>query len=767
MKRNAYLSTVLLVAACSSTTNTVSNDTLGTTHDTTTTSSIKGTTSTKADPALAFRKTYQDPGGMWLPSQMALAKHVENFKNMGVALPASTLADPLAAPLAAVVSLGGCTGSFVSGEGLLVTNHHCVQGALQQNSSEKDNIVENGYLAKTRAEEKPAGPAQRVYVAQAFKDVTKDMRDGLEAIKDPIARKDESEKRYKALIAGCEKDRPGIRCSVSSMFRGGQYFLIENLEIRDVRLVYAPTRSIGNYGGEIDNWAWPRHTGDFSFYRAYVGKDGMPADPSAENVPFKPKHHLKVSTAGLKPNDFVMITGYPGSTSRIETASETHHDLEWYYPYAIAYYKERYKIAEGLVAAGGETAIKATVAKQSIQNGLEKTEGVVAGMSKGDLLQQKDALDKQVKAWAAQPGHEAHKAGIDKLEQILADEFRTARVDVDRSRAFNGSSLMSSALSLTRWAEERAKADAERKPGFQARDMSNARARTKGFAKGYDRTLDRAMFRLALTKATQLPETDRAWLALLLDAKKGQKIDEAFIDKTLDGWYKTQTIEDEKTRMALLEKGTTKDIKGSKDPFIKAAQRIWPVYKAEEKKADAQKGELLLATPFYADAMREVLGGFLSPDANSTLRITYGTVKSMKSDSKDQADWPFTTAAQIPGKNTGKEPFDAPAKVLEAIKAKKYGPYADASLGGELPVDYLSDLDITGGNSGSPTLNGKGELVGLAFDGNIEGVASDVVFNPATTRTIHVDARYMLWMMDAIDNADHLLEEMGVKPSIK
>jgi hypothetical protein len=164
--------------------------------------------------------------------------------------------------------------------------------------------------------------------------------------------------------------------------------------------------------------------------------------------------------------------------------------------------------------------------------------------------------------------------------------------------------------------------------------------------------------------------------------------------------------------------------------------------------------------------MKQVLGGLLSPDANSTLRITYGTVKSFKAGSKDPADWPFTTAAQILTKDTGKEPFDMPKKVLDAIKAKKYGKYADATLGGELAVDFLSDLDITGGNSGSPTLNDKGELVGLAFDGTIEGVSSDVVFNGATTRTISVDARYMLWTMDLIDNADHLIKEMGLTPTL-
>ena len=770
MNRNA-LFLGLLVAACGG--KSAPTETLGDTHTTASSDSHSETgavhrpPAAAPDPALAFRLAYSNAGGMWMPQQMTLPGHVETFKNMGVKLDASVLADPLAAPLNAVVSLGGCTASFVSPDGLIVTNHHCVQGALQQNATPEHNLVETGFLAKTRADEPSAGPTQHVFVAQAFKDVTKDMRDGLDAIKDPIKRKEESEKRLKALIAACEKGRPELRCDVKSYFRGGQYLQIENLDIKDVRLVYVPARSVGNYGGEIDNWAWPRHTGDFSFYRAYVGPDGKPAEFSKDNVPYKPKHWLTVSSAGVKPGDFVMVTGYPGSTSRTETAFETHHDVEWFYPYYIAYLKERYAIAESMLKAGGETAIKATVAKQGIQNGLEKYEGILAGLKKNeDLMRSKDALDKQVKDWAAKPGNEAHKANIDRLAQLLLEEQRTARVDFDRGVAFGGSRLLGTAMGFTRWAEEKAKKDADRKPGYQDRDMPRAVASQKGFLKAYDRQLDRAGFRLALVRALQLDEKDRPWLATLLGAKKGAKLDEALIDKTLDAWYAAQTIEDEKLRLDLLQKGTTAQLKASKDPFIQAAQRVWPIVKAEEKKTDARTGELMLVTPSYVEGMKQVLGGLLAPDANSSLRITYGTVKSFKPASQDPADWPFTTASQILAKDTGKEPFDSPKKLLEAIKAKHYGPYAVAALGGELPVDFLSDLDITGGNSGSPTLNDKGELVGLAFDGTTEGLASDVVFNGATTRVIHADVRYMLWNMDLLDGADHLLKEMGITPQL-
>jgi hypothetical protein len=723
----------------------------------------------KPDPALGFRLQYSNPGGMWLPQQMTLPLHVETFRNMGVEIDARTLSDPLAAPLAAVVSLGGCTGSFVSPEGLIVTNHHCVQNALQVNTNKKQNqnLVEDGFIAKTKADEKAAGPAQRVLVAQAFRDVTKEVRDGLDKIKDPIARKDESENRIKALLAACEKDRPSMRCSVRSFFGGSMYIQTENLEIRDVRLVYAPARSVGNYGGEKDNWQWPRHTGDWAFYRAYVAKDGSAAEFSPDNVPFQPKSHLRVTTAGLKPGDFVMVTGYPGMTARARTAANVHHDVEWTLPYRIAYAKERYAIAEAHVADQSETGTRAIAMKQSTQNGMAKDEGVLAGLTKGNLVARKDALDKKIKEWAAQPGHEAYKQSIDKLEQLGAEARRTARVDFDRRTAFEGSRLMGASLAITRWAEERAKKNEDRKSGYQERDLKPALAAQRQLARIYDRTLDRATLRLGLVRALQLPEADRPWLAAMLDARRGAKIDEALIDKTIDGWYAAQQIEDEKVRLALLETGTTAQLKASKDPFIRAAQRIWPFVKAEEKKTDTRAGESLLVNPYYIEAMREVLGGQLAPDANASLRVTYGTIKSFKPESKESADWPFTVASQIPPKDTGKEPFNAPKKVLAAIKAKNYGAYADPSLGGELPICFLSDLDITGGNSGSPTLNSKGELVGLAFDGTIEGVASDVVFNPATTRTISVDARYMIWTLDLIDGGDHLIKEMGLTPRLQ
>ncbi len=717
------------------------------------------------DPTLGFRRGFSNPGGMWMPEQLTLPQHAETLSKMGLKIDVKTLADPLGAPLGAIVLLPGCTGSFVSSEGLVVTNHHCVQGALQNNSTPDHNLVETGFLAKTRAEEKHAGAAQRMNVAQAFRDVTKDIRDGLEKIKDPVARKDEVDKRKKQIVAACEKDRPELRCQVSTYFGGGMYQLVETLEIKDVRLVYAPPRSVGNYGGEIDNWAWPRHTGDFSFYRAYVGKDGKPAEYSPDNVPYKPKQVLKVSTAGVRPSDLVMVTGYPGATSRTDTASEVHYDVDVFLPYLIAFLKERYAIAEAHVAMGGETGIKAGVLKQGVQNGVENREGVLAGLTKGDLVKRKDELDQKVKAWAAQPDKAAHKTAIDKLESLLADQRKTRKADFERGQTFSASRMLGTAIALVRWAEERDKKDADRKPGFQERDLPRAIGGQKQLAKAYDRAIDRALLRGSLVRAVKLPDAERPWLTTLLGAKPGAKIDVAFVEKTLDGWYSSALLEDEKLRLDLLQTGTPKALAASKDPFVQAALRIWPIYKSEEKKADARTGEMLLVMPSYVLGLREVQGGMLAPDANFTLRVTYGTVRSLKPESTAPADQPFTVGSEILTKNTGKPPYDAPKGLLEALKAKRFGAYADPSLGGELPIDFLSDLDITGGNSGSPTLNDKGELVGLVFDGNIEGVASNVVFNGATTRSIHADARYMIWTMDTVDGAKHLVKEMGITPT--
>lgn len=264
---------------------------------------------------------FANPGGMWTPAM--IRGQAETLRKLGLIIEPATLSDPSSTVLQSIVSLGGCSGSFVSPDGLLVTNHHCAQSAMQYSSTPAANLAVTGFLAKTRGEEKWNGPAARVRVTGKIEDVTDKVLEGIDAIADPKARHDQIEAREKKLVAGCEMGRPHLRCSVGQLYGGAGFQLVEQLEIRDVRLVYAPPAGIGNFGGEVDNWMWPRHTGDFAFYRAYVGPDGLPADHAARNVPFKSDHHLTMATTPLSAGDLVLVAGYPGKTDRPTSGSHS------------------------------------------------------------------------------------------------------------------------------------------------------------------------------------------------------------------------------------------------------------------------------------------------------------------------------------------------------------------------------------------------------------------------------------------------------------
>jgi hypothetical protein len=730
--------------------------------ETTTQGDVAAASPAAADPHLAAREKFDNPGGMWMPRQMV--DNARRLGDLGLQVEAAALSDPTKPPLSAVVSLGGCTASFVSPEGLVITNHHCVQAALQLNSTADENLVEEGFLARTHADERWAGPAQRLRVAQKISDVTQAMNAGLAEIGDPGKRDEEVDRREKKIIADCEQGRPGVRCDVRGFFGGKEWQLTEFLELRDVRLVYSPHRAIGNYGGEIDNWAWPRHTGDFSFYRAYVGKDGKPADHADDNVPFRPASYLKINPRGVADHDLVFVTGYPGRTNRHMTASELRHGAEWTYPRYIAKAKERMAALAELQKQTGETAIKAGVARQFTQNGLEKFEGIVDGIAKHDMLRAKDRADKEFRTWAAADASRKRFADAqDAIEARLAAKWKQDAEEETWSDVVAGSGLLAQAITLVRWSHEQQKKDADRELGYQERDRSIAIGQQKVFAKRYDPAIDRALWKLALTRAAA-DAGSKSWLGPLLGQKGDRPVDDAAIDKALERLYSRTKLAGEAERMKMMT-STPAQLARSKDPFVVAAVQLFPRVEAIRKREKALDGEMLLLRPVYMEGLQERAGGLLAPDANGSLRISYGTVRGYRPAAGKDVYAPFTTAAQIPQKNTGKTPYDAPKKLLDAIAAGKWGAYEAPGLG-SAPIAFLSDLDITGGNSGSPVLDAHGDLVGLAFDGNYEGLASDVVFHGETTRTITVDVRYILWVADAVDQADHIVRELGVEPAL-
>ena len=712
------------------------------------------------EPAPAPFK-FENPGGMWMPGQMPA--HAETLKKLGVAFDPAGLADPTAFPLNAVVSLGGCSASFVSPDGLLVTNHHCVTRYLQHNATPEANLLKDGYLAKTRADEKSGGPTARVFVTTAVTDVTSKVLGGLEAVTDGAERYKQIEERRKQVTNACEAGRPEMACTVASYFEGAQFFQIEQVEIRDVRLVYAPSAGIGNYGGEVDNWQWPRHTGDFSFLRAYVGKDGKPADYSADNVPFKPRHHLKVATDKAAADTFVMVAGYPGRTQRLKTAAEAQQAADWYYSRQIALMEEQISLLEGLGKEKPELAIKTAGKLRGLKNYYKNFQGVRDGLTRGGVAADKARIEGELQRWIDGDAARKQKYGdvLAQMAALAAEKAKTREHDVAHEELLRSSALLQAAETIVKLANEKQKPDAERKLGYQERDQKDLENAATAMESAYAAESDRAVMRMFLVRAAKLPEGERPeLLALMVGADTSEK----GIDKALDALYKSTKLGDTKTRVELLRSATPKSLVASRDPFIKLALKIKPVAEAQKAKAEAQAGALAVLRPRYIEALRG-FSGELAPDANGTLRITFGTVRGYTPPGKTAAYTPFTKLSEVIAKNTNEEPFNAPKALVEAFNAKKFGPYVDPTIG-EVPVNFLADLDITGGNSGSATLNAKGELTGLVFDGNIEAMASDWVFMPPITRSIHVDIRYVMWVMDAVDNADHLLTEMGVTPAI-
>ncbi len=695
--------------------------------------------------------------GMYTPDQ--LPEIAEDLRETGLEIDAQQLADLTGFPMGAIVSLGGCSASFVSPQGLVVSNHHCVRGSVQYNSTAENNYLENGFLARALGDELPAAPGSRIYVTTQESEVTDRMTEGTADLAGG-ARYDLIEQRMKDLVAECEQEA-GYRCQVASFFGGDQYKLIKRLEIRDVRLVYAPADSVGKYGGDIDNWQWPRHTGDFGFYRAYVAPDGSAADYAESNVPYQPEHHLKVSAKGLDEGDFVMAAGYPGSTSRYARLAEVENTFDWEYPTYITLLNDWIDTIEAASPEGSDARVKYEARLAGLNNYEKNLRGQIEGARSVGLVDRRREREAALDAWiAADPSRANYATAITALDALTEESATAARQDFWFNFATN-SQLLGVAQRLYRLAKEKEKPNAQRAPGFQERDMTFFRQGLQALDRRFDADVDKAEWMMFLNDYRGQPAAAHVTVfdeALGLD---GSTTD-ASLSERLDGYYSATTLAETDTRLALMD-ASAAQIEASDDPFLELAVALYDHERAQEEAQQDRAGRGLALRPAYMEAItgwQRENGTIAYPDANSTLRVTYGNV--LGGSPKDGLIYtPFTTLEGITAKDTGAEPFNAPARQLELIRAQDYGDYALQSIG-SVPVNFLSDLDSTGGNSGSATMNAKAELVGLLFDGTFESVNSDWDFDPRTTRTIHVDSRYMLWVMDKVDGADNLIEEMDI-----
>ena len=694
--------------------------------------------------------------GMWVPQQ--LPEIAGPLKAAGLKLDPKQLADLTGDPMGAVVSLGGCTASFVSPQGLVATNHHCAYGAIQLNSTPQKNLIKEGFNAPTIGDELSAGPNARIYVLESITDVTADANAAMAAAgSDDAARSKALDAFQKKATGDCEAEA-GYRCRLYSFMGGNTWRLFKNLEIKDVRLAYAPPGSVGKFGGDIDNWMWPRHTGDFSFYRAYVGKDGKPAAFSKDNVPYQPKHWLKIADKPLGAGDFVMVAGYPGRTDRYALVSEFQNTQDWRYPAIAKAYKDQIALVAAAGKADPDIAVKYASAMAGWNNTSKNYEGQLEGFARNDVLSIKRREEAAVLAWLQAQG-EAGKPALAAHEQLVAlveDDKRTQERDLVVGM-FNRTGVLGAAVNLYRLAIEKAKPDAERESGYQERDLPGIEGSLKQMERRYVAAMDRQLQEYWLQRYVGLPATQHV---PALDAWLGGN-DAAAVDaalKRLDGTALGST--EERLKWFNADKAA---FEASNDPAIQYAVAVMPTLLAMERQDEADRGKALQARPLYLQAVadyKQSKGEFVYPDANSSLRITFGNVKGYtKLDGSVQQ--PFTLLEQVAAKETGQDPFDNPKALLDAVAAKNHGGLADKRLG-TVPVNFLSDLDITGGNSGSPVLDAQGKLVGLAFDGNIESVSSNWVFEPVMTRMISVDQRYMRWIMQEVMPAPQLLQELGV-----
>jgi len=687
--------------------------------------------------------------GMWMPSQ--LPELSAAMRKAGFRGDPRALADLTAPPLSAVVRAGGGTGSFVSPDGLLLTNHHVAYGVIQYNTKPDHDLIEDGFIAADRGTELPANPDFRVLVTVGFDKVTdqvlaqargKQGRDYFDAV-------DAASKR---IVAECES-AGDVRCSVANMYYGTDFYRIRQLELRDIRLVYAPPRAIGNYGDEIDNFMWPRHTGDFTLLRAYVGRDGKPAAYSPDNVPYRAPAHLALAKDGPKAGDYAMLAGYPGITYRHRSAAEFDEQVNWTLPTRVAVFDELIGIVEAAGARDAQDRTLYAAQLQTLKNNRKRAAGELEGLRRSDAVRLRADDERGMLAAAGDA-----RADIDALAATLAQGSAVRDRELLLGLLATQTQLMRAALTLERLRIESAKPDAERESGYQARDHAMIEGVLKQVQRRYSPSVEKALLAALLARYQQLPDTQRV---PAFDAAFGRT--PAQLAQALDTLYAATALGDEQARLSRFAAAREGRAMAA-DPLIDLAAGLIPAQLALEQERKTREGEQLRLRPAYMRALfawRKQQGRALYPDANGTLRVSYGRVEPLAP--RDAVAFaPVTTVAGIAEKHTGQAPFDAPAPLLEAIARGDFAGTADPALKTQT-VNFLTNLDTTGGNSGSPVLNARGELIGLNFDSNWESVSASWWFDARYKRAIHVDMRYMRWLMDKVYPAPHLLHEMGAK----
>ncbi|HGG57641.1 MAG TPA: S46 family peptidase, partial [Nannocystis exedens] len=561
--------------------------------------------------------------GQWMPEQIPKLDH-QALRERGLERTAQELWDPAGGGLLrAAVNLNGCSASLVSAEGLVITNHHCAYAALQASSTVDRDLLKDGFLAKTRAEEEPA-KGRSVRIVQSIDDVTQEVLAAAAGVSDERARLKALRSKRRQLVKECDAEAPGRRCEVASFFGGSQYRRIAYLELQDIRLVYAPPSSIGEFGGEIDNWMWPRHTGDFAVLRAYAGPAGEPRAYAEDNVPYRPEHWLKVSAEGIREGDFVAVLGYPGRTTRYLWVDELVRRIEDSLPAKIDLYGEWIAIAEELGGADPAVAIKVAATKKSLANVHKNSRGMLDGVAAMGLIDRRRSEQRRLE--------KIDKKGvIAALSEITARQRRTYARDFLRSQAAHGPTLLSAAVDVVRWARERGKPEEQQAGGYLDRDRGRRWRGIQRRLRDHDPELAANLLAAVVARAARLPQEDRIEaLDSLIGTKLGSDLDsdsrKNFLPATRRLFAQSKLAE-ENVLKQLFDGADPEALRRSKDPLLVLAGALVDEIEIAADEADRRGGALLALKPAYFELLRSVRSGPIYADANGTLRISVASVR--------------------------------------------------------------------------------------------------------------------------------------------
>ena len=697
--------------------------------------------------------------GMWPITEIQRLK----LQSKGLEIPVNEIFNPDDLSLVnGIVNLSGCTASFVSADGLVLTNHHCAFGAVQRASTKENDYLSNGFLATKRKDEIYA-PGTTASIIETYRDVSEEVLNAVNNEMTNIERTKSINKRKKEIILAAEKEFPGKRAVVAEMFIGKTYYLFIYTRFNDVRLVYVPPQSIGNFGGETDNWIWPRHTGDFSFFRVYVAPDGSPAEYSENNVPYHPKKYFQVSSEGVNEEDFVFILGYPGKTYRHRTSSYMAYEQEIGMPYIVDLYDWQISTLEDFSKEDRSIALKLSSRIKGLSNRTKNYKGKLTGMNRLNLVEQKRKLEQQLQSYIESDSGKKEKYGtiLNEIEKIYSEKRKYSQRDLLTYNMIRGTQLLRSVNTVLEAAENRVKPDIERESSYMDRNFKRTVRYLIRGQKSFHESADKIFLKEFLNRAMQLPDALRIEAIDNIISKENQ---EKNINNFIEKLYSTTKFTDSKFVKEAIEK-TEDELKEIDDPALQFILNLKPVIEERKNQSKKHSGALSKLHGKLIDIKKEFSGKNFVPDANGSLRLTYGYIRGYAP--ADAVHYnPITTFKGVAEKTTGINPFTTPEGLLSLYRKKDFGQFKNKKLN-DVPVCILYNTDTTGGNSGSPVLNAKGELIGVNFDRAWEATINDFAWSEDYSRSIAVDIRYVLWVTQKFAGADFLLEEMNVPQLIK